>query len=105
MSTPESANTERFKGQIRTEWTDAAMVEAWWKWHPKFVIASREVTEAIVQAAQERGIHLSSPSVGVWPGGFGKVAEQFQRTVPSWLRTRATDSSRYAVPRRVRKVL
>ena len=49
--TPETASIQSFKQQIRAEWANAANVAAWRKWHPKFVIASRDSTNAIVQAA------------------------------------------------------
>jgi ubiquinone/menaquinone biosynthesis C-methylase UbiE len=50
MSTPEVANAERFKEQVRQDWT--AGVGAWKKWNPQFVVQTRAATDVIVQAAQ-----------------------------------------------------
>jgi SAM-dependent methyltransferase len=52
MNSHEVSNTERFKERIRQEWTDAANVAAWRKWHPQFAVWGRAVTEMIVQVAQ-----------------------------------------------------
>jgi len=49
--TPKTPTTEQFKEQIRAEWTDSATISTWRKWHSKFVVLTREATDAIVQAA------------------------------------------------------
>lgn len=52
MSAAEPPSTEQFKEQVVQEWTAPNTVAAWSKWHPKFMVASAETTEAIVQAAR-----------------------------------------------------
>jgi ubiquinone/menaquinone biosynthesis C-methylase UbiE len=50
--TSETSNIERFKEQVRAEWTDSATVSAWRKWQAKSIVQTRGATDAIVQVAQ-----------------------------------------------------
>ncbi len=43
---------EKLREAVRQEWEDEVRVEAWRKWHGKFVTQTRAATEAIVGAAQ-----------------------------------------------------
>lgn len=45
----EKPNTERYKEEVRRDWTDGAA--GWRKWNPQFAAMTRAATEAIVQAA------------------------------------------------------
>ncbi len=46
----EKPNTERYKEEVRRDWTDGAA--GWRKWNAQFAFMTRAATEAIVQAAQ-----------------------------------------------------
>jgi SAM-dependent methyltransferase len=50
MNQLDLSQTERFKEQIRQEWTTGAA--AWRKWHPQLLVMGQAATEAIVRAAQ-----------------------------------------------------
>ncbi len=46
----EKSNTERYKEDVRRDWTDG--VAGWRKWNAQFAVMTRAATEAIVEAAQ-----------------------------------------------------
>lgn len=52
MSAAQPPSTEQFKERVIQEWTDSNTVAAWSKWHSKIAVASAEVKEALVRAAQ-----------------------------------------------------
>jgi len=50
MSTPDPSSMERWKEDVRQDWTKAA--GAWRKWHPQLAEMGRAVTDTIIQVAQ-----------------------------------------------------
>lgn len=48
---PFAQDRDRFKEQVRQEWTDAEIVGGWRRWHSKHSYYSRPLTDAIVEAA------------------------------------------------------
>lgn len=45
------SGAERFKEQVRSDWTDAEIVAGWDRWYVKFAAQSRTATEALIGAA------------------------------------------------------
>jgi ubiquinone/menaquinone biosynthesis C-methylase UbiE len=85
MSTHEVANAERFKEQVRQDWTAGA--EAWRKWNPQFVVQTRTATDMIVQAAQVKpGMHVLDLA-----SGTGEPALTLAEAVGSTGHVTATD--------------
>ncbi len=53
----EKPNTERYKEEVRRDWTDG--VAGWRKWNAQFAVMTRAATEAMVQVAQVKsGMHV-----------------------------------------------
>lgn len=52
MSAADPAKIEKFREQLRQEWTDEQTVAAWRKWHDRLGEFTREVTAAILEAAE-----------------------------------------------------
>ena len=50
MSTPDASTADRWKENVRGEWSAAA--DAWRRWHPQHVVMSRGATEAILQESR-----------------------------------------------------
>jgi SAM-dependent methyltransferase len=66
MNTPAPAKLDKFREQLRQEWTDEKTVTAWRKWHAEIADFSRGVTDAILEAAQLRpGMRVLDLASGV----------------------------------------
>ncbi len=53
-TSPDPAKIQRFRDQLRQEWTGDATVAAWRKWHDRIAAFTRGATQAILEAAQLR---------------------------------------------------
>ena len=66
MSAADPAKIEMFRDKLRQEWTDEQTVAAWRKWHRPMTEFTREVTSAVLEAAQLRpGMQVLDLASGV----------------------------------------
>jgi SAM-dependent methyltransferase len=52
MSAADPAKTQKFRDNLRQEWTSDRTVAAWRKWHAQIAAFTRGATEALLEAAQ-----------------------------------------------------
>jgi len=89
MGTEESAQTEQYKRMVLDEWTDAATVAAWRKWHPKATTQLQAMTDALLEAAGVRaGLRVLDLA-----SGTGQPAIDLARAVGPTGHVTATDLS------------
>jgi SAM-dependent methyltransferase len=85
MAAPEPP--ERLKGRLRKDWSDPATIAAWRKWDRQLRIATRQATEAIVEAARvEPGMRVLDLA-----SGSGEPAVALARAVVPEGHVTATD--------------
>jgi len=66
MAAPDPAKVQKFRDQLRQEWTGDATVAAWRKWHAQIAAFTRGATEAILETAQLRpGLRVLDLASGV----------------------------------------
>jgi SAM-dependent methyltransferase len=66
MSAADPVKIQKFRDNLRQEWTGEATVTAWRKWHAQIAAFTRGATEAILEAAQVRpGQHVLDLACGV----------------------------------------
>ena len=66
MSAADPAKIKRFREKLREEWTDEQTVAAWRKWNDRMSNFTREVTAAVLEAAQLRsGMQVLDLASGV----------------------------------------
>jgi SAM-dependent methyltransferase len=66
MSVPDPAKVQKFRDQLRQEWTGDKTVAAWRKWHAQIALFTRGATEAILEAARLRtGMRVLDLACGV----------------------------------------
>jgi ubiquinone/menaquinone biosynthesis C-methylase UbiE len=66
MSAPDPAKIQKFRDQLRQEWTGDTTVTAWRKWQAQIAAFTRGATEAILEAAQLRpGLRVLDLASGV----------------------------------------
>src|SRR5258708_6738442 len=87
MSAPDPAKIQKFRENLRQEWTGDRAVGAWRKWHSQIATFTRGATEAIIEAAHPRtGIRVLDLASGV-----GDPALSIAREVAPSGRVTATD--------------
>ncbi len=52
MSSPDPAKIQKFRAQLHHEWTSQETIAAWQKWHTHLADFTRQVTAALLHAAQ-----------------------------------------------------
>src|SRR5712664_2120011 len=66
MSAPDPAKIQKFRENLRQEWTGDRTVAAWRKWHAQIATFTHGATEAILEAAQFRpGMRVLDLASGV----------------------------------------
>jgi SAM-dependent methyltransferase len=66
MGAADPAKIQKFRDNLRQEWTGEATVAAWRKWHAQIAAFTRGATEAILEVAQLRpGQHVLDLACGV----------------------------------------
>jgi SAM-dependent methyltransferase len=66
MSAVDPVKVQKFREQLRQEWTGDTTVTAWRKWHAQIAAFTRGATEAILEAAQLRpGLRVLDLASGV----------------------------------------
>ena len=54
MSSPDPAKIQKFREQLRHEWTSGETINAWKKWHTRLANFTVAVTQALLATAQLR---------------------------------------------------
>jgi SAM-dependent methyltransferase len=66
MSSPDPGKIEKFREQLRDEWTSAETIAAWKKWHARLADFTGGVTLALLEAARVRpGMNVLDLASGV----------------------------------------
>jgi SAM-dependent methyltransferase len=76
MSAADPAKIQKFRDNLRQEWTGEATVTAWRKWQAQIAAFTRGATEAILEAAQVRpGLRVLDLACGVGDPALTIAAE------------------------------
>ncbi|MGB9337441.1 MAG: class I SAM-dependent methyltransferase [Candidatus Acidiferrales bacterium] len=75
MSSPDPAKIQKFREQLRHEWTSGETINAWKKWHTRLANFTVAVTQALLATAQLRpGMNVLDLASGVGDPALSEAA-------------------------------